>query len=70
MKYFQNNNAFHNFHSNKYLLLPLFFLIFLSMPGEAKCDAGDVISSFLLICILLVVIFAGIGWWSKRTENK
>ncbi|MCQ2817934.1 MAG: hypothetical protein MJ252_11775 [archaeon] len=67
----ENKKLFiHNPNSNKYLLFPLMIILSLSLPNSIKCDAGEVICSMILFILFAIVIFAGIGWWSKRGENK
>ena len=45
-------------------------IVAFTLPMNVKCDAGDTISSIILLALVSVFIFAGIGWWRKRGEVK
>ena len=52
------------------LMYGMFIFTLTSLPGSVKCDMGDTLASLFLFMIITVFIFAGIGWWSRRQENK
>jgi len=52
------------------LMIIMTIIYFLSFPGYVKCDMGDTIASLILFLLLVMFICAGIGWWSRRQENK
>jgi hypothetical protein len=52
------------------LLNLLIFFLTISLPSSVKCDMGETLSTFILFFIIMIFIFAGLGFWSRRQENK
>lgn len=52
------------------LIIAMFVITCISLPGNVKCDMGDTIASMLLFMIITIFVCAGIGWWSRRQEGK
>ena len=67
----KNVNKYYSAIDRKTILMyGMFIFTLISLPGNVKCDMGDTLASLFLFMIITVFIFAGIGWWSRRQENK
>lgn len=51
-------------------LIGIFVIVFASQFSPVKADLVDTVSSFMLLIIFMIFVFAGIGWWTKRQEAK
>lgn len=52
------------------IIFGMFIFTLISLPTNVKCDMTDNIASLLLFMLISIFICAGIGWWSRRSENK
>ena len=48
----------------------LVIVLIISLPDSVKCDMGETLSTFILFFIIMIFIFALIGLWSRRQQNK
>ena len=64
-------NKYYTTYDRKTILIyGMFIFTIVSLPGNVKCDMGETIASLFLFIIITIFLFAGIGWWSRRQENK
>jgi hypothetical protein len=64
-------NKHYTIYDRKTILMYLMFIFtIISLPGNVKCQMGETIASLFLFIIITIFIFAAIGFWSRRQENK
>ena len=53
-----------------FAFIVIFIVSLFSEITYVKADMIETVSSFILFVLFTIIVFAGIGWWSRRQEKS